>query len=251
MRASAVLLAALALVACDGRPKGGEAPAHSATTDPNEAAGVRFMEKLTGGASADEALPMIIGVHGLGGSPENFQYILGDLRVRARVVLPYGTEPFHGGFSWFPADARETPEKFAAGTERAAGRLAAMIAELVRRKSTVGKPIITGFSQGGMLSYTVAVLHPEAVRAAFPLGGLMASPLIPASWPAARDKPIIHAFHGGADERVPTDGDRSTVKRLVDLGLPVTLSVYPGVGHTVPDEMRRELREAIEAALKN
>ena len=142
---------------------------------------MRFVEILTGGASPSDSLPLVVGIHGLGGRPENFGRVLSSLTTRARLVLPYGLEPYGEGFAWF-LPWRDDAE-LAAGTTRAANRLAAMIDELVQRRPTAGKPIVTGFSEGGILSFALAVLHPESVRATFPVSGLLAPSLWPSQWP--------------------------------------------------------------------
>jgi phospholipase/carboxylesterase len=250
-RAASALLALLSIAAsaCDASPREvASTPSARVPVDPNEAAGVRFVERLTGGARAEEALPLVVAIHGLGDRPESFAGVLEGMPLRARVVLPRGIDPFHDGFAWFPAGSLGNAEQLAAGTRRAADRIAEMLAELARRRPTAGLPIVTGFSQGGMVSFTLAVLHPEAVRAAFPVGGLLAPPLYPSAWPLGRRTPKIHAFHGAADERVPVDGARATVKRLTEVGLGAELSEYPGVGHTISADMKRDLWKAIEAA---
>jgi hypothetical protein len=84
------LFAALAACRCNGSSLPGSAPP-AASSSETEAAGLRFVERLTGGASPSERLPLIIGIHGYGGSPEHFGRVLTTLRVRARVILPYGT----------------------------------------------------------------------------------------------------------------------------------------------------------------
>jgi phospholipase/carboxylesterase len=205
------------------------------------------LEILTGGANASDSLPLVVGIHGLGGSPERFERILSSLSVRARLILPYGLEPHGEGFAWFPE--WKDDEEFAAGTRRAADRLAAMIDELVRRRPTSGKPLVTGFSQGGMLSFALAVLHPEVVRAAFPVSGLLAPPLWPSATLPGQEMPRVRAFHGTDDDRVPIAGARATVRRLKDVGFDAEIAEYPGVKHTTTAEMRGDLVQAIVQAL--
>jgi phospholipase/carboxylesterase len=251
-RSILALLAALALPACD-RPAPEPAPpaprptTTAAPSGPPEAAGVRYLEQLTGGATAGERLPLVVAMHGLGDRPESFVQVFAAIRAPARLIVPYG-EPWREGFSWFPPGSLDDPAQLAEGTGRAADRVAAMIETLVREKPTAGKPIVTGFSQGGMLSFTLAVRHPEIVGAAFPVGGVIAPALVPGSWPMASEAPRIEAFHGVADERVPFARARASVERLRAAGMDATLHEYPGVGHAIPPAMRADLLRAIEGA---
>lgn len=251
MRSRLILLLALAAAGCD-RPSEPPLPPVAARPSPPpvkpEATGVRYLERLTGGARAGEKLPLIVAVHGLGDRPEAFVDLFAGLAARARLVVPYGLEAWGEGFSWFPIGALDDPPRLAEGTARAADQLAAMIEGVVKAHPTAGKPIVTGFSQGGMLSYTLAVRHPEVVGAAFPVGGLMALPLIPASWPTVAERPSILAFHGDADGRVPIARDRETVARLAAIGLDAKLREHPGVGHAIPPAMRAELLAALADA---
>jgi phospholipase/carboxylesterase len=232
---------------CSGSSLPGSAPPAASSTE-TEAAGVRFVERLTGGASSSERLPLIIGIHGYGGSPEHFGRVFTTLTVRARVILPHDILDTGGGHAWFVEPDPAHPEPPGAGIRLAADRIAAMIAELVRRRPTAGRPIVTGFSQGGMLSYALAALHPESVGAAFPVGGLLPQPIWPTAWPVGQVRPPIHAFHGDRDPRVPIEDDRATAGRLRELGLGVELTEYPGEVHTIPAEMRHDLVRTIEEA---
>lgn len=245
----------LSLTACDTSPSARTAPTASASAGtargaPPEAAGVRFISRITGGAAETDQLPLVIAIHGLGSRPEDFVDVYAKLGARARLVVPYGLEPYHGGYAWFEAGSAADPEKFAAGSRAAADKLAAMITELSRRYPTKGKAIVTGFSQGGMLSYALAVLHPEVVRAAFPVGGVLAKPLWPTAWPAGSEMPKIHAYHGTTDERIAIDADRATIKHLREIGLSAEMHDYLGVGHLITPEMRRDLRRAIDDTLR-
>jgi phospholipase/carboxylesterase len=209
---------------------------------------VRFVERVTGGAGDEDTLPMIVAIHGLGDRPESFAGLFEGFPGRARIILPYG-EPWQSGFAWWrPAGASLDPDRVASGSERAAHRLAAMIDELAKARPTAGKPLVTGFSQGGMVSFALAVLHPEVIGEAFPVSGLLAPALWPSSWPAGKATPPIFALHGTADPRVPIDLARKSVARLRELGFNAELQEYVDVGHTVIAEMRRDLFKRLEAA---
>lgn len=217
------------------------APARSTARDPFQvAARIRYLERYTGGARRDQRLPMIVAIHGLGDQPQRFVGVLAGFERPARIIVPQGLDPYHDGFSWFPIRvADQDPEGIARGMRRAAGRLAAMLTELGARHPTQGKPVVTGFSQGGMLSFALAVDHPQAIAAAVPLAGWLPPPMWPAAAPAGA--PPIVALHGDADALLRIAPTREAVRHLKQVGFTVELHEYPGVRHTVSPAMRRQL----------
>ena len=199
----------------------------------------------------DAALPMLIAIHGLGDRPESFQDLVHDLPVTVRLIVPRGLDPVDDGFSWFPLRARSSAVAgLSQGISRAADKLALLITELTRSRQTIGRPVVTGFSQGGMLSFALAVYHPETVAAAVPIGGWLPPPLWPSALPAVRPLPKIVALHGEADPAVKFIPTREAVEHLEKLGWPVTLKPYPEVEHAIPPKMRRELYLQLQRALE-
>lgn len=210
--------------------------------------GIQYLELVTAGADASDELPMIVAIHGLGDTPEGFANLLNGFDVPARVILPRALDPYQPGWSWFPIRARDPDvDALAAGIERAANALAPAIAALTEQRPTKGKPIVTGFSQGGMLSFCLAVHHGELFSAALPIGGWLPPPL----WPDADGKsaPPIVAFHGDPDAAVKLEPTQLAVGHLQKAGYRVELATYPGVGHAIPANMHADLladlREAI------
>lgn len=244
-----------ALVAC-GRDKPAEptpivapSPGSAATQAVPETSRVRYVERMTGGAATTDTVPLVVAVHGLGDRPESFGRIFDGMTSKARLILPYGLSNYGDGFSWFPISNMD-PKLLAEGTTHAAHELADLLATLEKSRPVRGKPIVTGFSQGGMLSFTLAVLHPEHVGEALPIAGLLAPPLFPATWPMGKTAPEVHAFHGDADDRVPTAGDRDTIAALTKVGFTATLTEYPNVRHSVSMEMRRDWLQALGVAIE-
>ncbi|KIG15834.1 Phospholipase/carboxylesterase family protein [Enhygromyxa salina] len=263
------MIGCLAMLACEARTpepsaqhpvKTAPAPAAVSTSpapaNPNELqqlAGVHFLEFVTAGADPAAELPMIIAIHGLGDSPEGFRGLLQGFDQPARVIVPRGLDAHGPGWSWFPIRvsnvSSEDLQELAAGIERAANTLAPMIEQLAATRPTTGKPIVTGFSQGGMLSFTLAIQHPQLLSAALPIGGWLPEPLWPAK--AAADTamiPII-AFHGDADDRVPYPATVTAVDHLKQSGFVVELHSYAGVGHTIPRPMHADLMNALRTNL--
>lgn len=259
------LILLVALVACDSRSTPAvvatstttSASAETASATPptpppppeGEAAGIHFRVHHTAGADPDATLPLIVAIHGLGDRPERFA-LLDGFPAPARVIYPRGLAPHHGGYSWFaiePRRATESGEETVRGVAEAADALAAMIAELTKRFPTRGKPIVTGFSQGGMLSFALAVRHPSALAAAVPLAGYLPEALVPATAPPGT--PPIVALHGEDDPLIAIGAAQGTVATLRERGFSAELVAYPEVPHSVSAAMLRELYRRLLASL--
>jgi phospholipase/carboxylesterase len=226
-----------------------------ASTPPNAASApvpftaFEYVELATGGLAANARAPLIVAFHGLGDRPENFAGLFRNFPVPARVVLPHSATPHDSGFSWF--DFRMGDPDFSAPfIAETADRLATFIAELGRRPTTLGKPIVTGFSQGGALSFALYARHPELIAAAYPLSGWLPPSLVPGARPAG-DLPPLIAFHGTADPVVPIAHARTAVGALVALGFPATLREFEGVEHAVPEPVQAALYDALESSARN
>lgn len=212
------------------------------------AAGIAYRERILGGAGPEDALPMIVAIHGRGDAPDNFGHLFDTFAGPARLILLQGIEGEDGGYRWFELPARDPDvEGFSAGVSAAADKVAKAIDELRDKRPTAGLPIVTGFSQGAMVSFRVATAFPASVSAAFPVGGWLPPPL----FPEAKDDaaPKIHAFHGTDDAAVAFEPTKAGVDSLDKLGWDVQLSVYEGVGHMITPELQRDLFDALTDAV--
>lgn len=219
-----------------------------------EAGGLHYLEIVTGGADPSAALPMLVAIHGLGDRPESFSHLLDAFPEPARVILPRGIDEFEGGFSWFPTRARDPDvDKLASGIGDAADVIAKGLAVLGKERPTKGKPIVTGFSQGGMLTFTLAIHHPDVVGYAVPVGGWLPPPLWPEAKPDAKGPtvvPTVVALHGTADAAVRYEPTKEAVDALAALELPVTLKTYEGVPHAIPPLVHRDLTDLLVDAVQ-
>jgi phospholipase/carboxylesterase len=212
-------------------------------------AGIAWIEIVTGGARPGDTLPLIIGLHGLGGKPQTFLEVLAKFPGRARIVTMEAPTPHGRGFAWFQIVNHDIESEDAAkNIGEAADRLATAIIALTHERPTAGLPILTGFSQGGAMTFAVAARHPEAIAAAFPLSGWLPPALVP-SGAAPPSRPPIFAFHGTADERVPFADGKGAVARLLAAGYRSELRELPGMSHTVGPEERAELYQRIAASI--
>ncbi len=242
------LVVALALLgaACDRGARPDPRPAASVTPTPvaRPATTLERVELVKGGAATD-ALPMIIALHGLGDDARGFSRVFDGFEGPARVIVLQAPTRHGGGWSWFETRrASGSVTVNAEGLSAAAALIAADVRALVAARPTRGRPVVTGFSQGGMLSFTLAVQHGALFSRAVPVAGWLPEALWPESRPAAA-APII-ALHGDRDDVLPIGPTRASVARLAELGLKVELREFTGVRHTISADERRELFASLQ-----
>ena len=233
----ALLLACTLAVPSEPAPPVQAAPSGLALDGPS---GLELLE------IAGPAHRVIIALHGLGDRPEDFASLARPWAGLATLLIPAGPDPWgKDGHSWFPIRAIEDSPALAEGVRRSADRVATLI---LGRTQPEDEVVVTGFSQGGMLSFALAVLHPEAVDLAIPLGGMLPSSLLPTHIPAGAAP--IRALHGAADSRVPTAAAEDSVAKLAALGWDATIKTYAGLGHAINAEEHAELDRLVVEAIQ-
>ncbi len=204
-------------------------------------AGLRYVEVVPSDAAPDEELPLVVMIHGMGDRARPIYGLRASRSTRARFILPQAPTRQSRGYTWLPYSiATDHPSLLDAIPARAR-QIATLIEVISTTRPTRGKAVVTGFSQGGILSFAVALLEPERVGLALPVAGYLPIEL----WPHHDDSgsyPPIRALHGTADPVVAYDPTREMTDTLRARGLDITLRPFPGVGHTQPPEMPRTLR---------
>jgi phospholipase/carboxylesterase len=216
------------------------------------AAGLKYLEIVRGGAGADDTLPLLIVIHGLGDHPHpDWLYAIDlDPKLKARMILPQAPTPYGRGFAWFPYRFGDRNDvALAGGISEAEARLAQLIEALRAQRPTRGRAVVCGFSQGGMLSYALALAHPELVSFALPISGELPSPMWPAGRPKRGASPKIVALHGTTDTVVSFEADDAFAQHLRGKGYPITLLPFEGVGHHISEAMSARAKTELSAAI--
>jgi phospholipase/carboxylesterase len=216
------------------------------------AGGLDYLESIRGGARPEERLPMVVLIHGLGDEPRADWLDLVPQNVRARVIMPRGPLAYQRGYSWFPFQVGEHRSDTLAKTlGPRAQQLAAALQVLLTRRPTRGLPIVSGFSQGGMLSFALATRYPERYAFVLPISGGLPDALWPARAPAGAARLPIRALHGARDSIVPIEPTRELVERLRSLGYDATLREFPELGHSIAPEVRDRVIQELAAAVRS
>lgn len=205
--------------------------------------GFDYMEVVLGHTDGPgEALPLVVLLHGRGGRPTIPESpYLSDQPLR--LFIPRGPDPLKGGYNWLATWTNAGMDELLARSLAArADQLVIAIQAFRELRPTLGKPIVVGFSQGGILSFGLAVRHPKYFSAAFPIAGWLPPSLLPKRVDESIVYPYVHALNGGADTIVPTKKGRDSIRLLKQLGVRAEYTEVPGVGHAVTPEMNETVR---------
>ena len=213
--------------------------------------GFDYIEVILGPRkSIDEPLPLVVLLHGRGGKPTipKGPY----LTNRAiRLFIPRGPDHLKGGYNWLATWTNSGKTELLARS--LAGRVDQLMPAIIafrELRPTAGLPIIVGFSQGGILSFGLAIRHPNEFSAVFPISGWLPTELMPAHKHPNDKYPYLHVMHGADDKVVPTQKARESVERLRKFGLQVKYTEIPDTAHVVSPKMSKMVRAWVRKAYK-
>ncbi len=238
MTRALALSCALLVCGCDRPPGSGTVSSGTVSSAPEPRAraaapALEAIERASAGAALDAELPLLVLLHGRGSTPESFVAPFEALDRPARLLAIRAPIDEGEGRAWFT---------FREGGAAAIAALDALVApafatiETARgARPTRGRPIVLGFSQGGMLAYALAFAHPESFSLVVPVSAVVLG-RPPAALPAGLAP--IAAFHGTTDEIIPLDAHQTDVAALTRAGARITLTPIEGATHWIGEPMR-------------
>lgn len=186
---------------------------------------------------------IVLLLHGVG-ADEHSLWPLGErMDPSALVVFPRGRVEFGAGqYGWFPVRFGADGPRIDSGEANASREaLIAFIAELQRVHAVPpARTTVAGFSQGGILSASVALTSPGSVAGFAVLAGRILPEIEPAL--ASRGQ-LSHlrglVVHGHHDTKLPVDWAHRAGQLLQRLGIHHDLLLYPA-GHELSAAMQED-----------
>ena len=214
--------------------------------------GFNYKEISINTNNSTQNLPIIIGLHWMSSSPDEFQTYLNQIKEPARVILLEGNYPYKGGFSFYPVEP-ENYYKMDADSkmkvvENEGEKLSKFITSVSKKYKSTKKPILIGASQGGDLSYYIAIHHANIIGLSCPLLATIDNRLIKKTRKTSKVK--IVAFHGEKDPIVKVTDAKTHVEILNDKSFNAQIYTYPGVEHDISDTMQHDFSALIDSYLK-
>jgi len=189
--------------------------------------GFPVLERITGGVDPAQPMPLVLILHGIGGSEEQLVPYT-SLKVPARLVyvrgpISNGVGP-NAGYSYF--NARFAATGFMAEAEVMAAQLV-RVADTIASQRAVTRTLVLGYSQGGHLAWLLATTGRFDV--VLPVSGALVPGYQP---PPPTGITTIHALHGEDDRALPATAGAVTFRAFSTAGYKGDFSRVPA-GHAL------------------
>lgn len=181
--------------------------------------------------------PLLLLLHGYGSNEADLFSFASELPDEYYIIsarAPYDLQ--YGSYAWYAINFDADQNKFSDHEQAKISRdlIAQFIDELIETYPIDTSDItLLGFSQGSILSYAVALSHPEKIKRVIALSGYVSEPILEENYRNNDFSNLgIFASHGTVDQVIPVEWARKTKPFLDNLGIQSTYKEYP-VGHGV------------------
>jgi phospholipase/carboxylesterase len=186
---------------------------------------------------------LLVLLHGVGGNESNLAALGTEVDNHTLVVLPRGPITLGpAAFGWFRvAFSGNGPQIVASEADASRRALIDFIGQLQQAHGIdAAHTVVAGFSQGGILSASVALTAPERVAAFAVLAGRILPVLEPQLADARRLSTLRgYIAHGTYDDKLPVSWARRASDWLDRLGVEHLTKLYPS-GHELGPAMRAD-----------
>lgn len=181
--------------------------------------------------------PLLILIHGYGSNEEDLFSFAAELPEEYYIVsarAPYNMQ--YGSYAWYAINFDADENKFSDNEQAKTSRdlIAKFIDELVANYPIDSNNVtLIGFSQGTILSYAIALSHPEKVQRVVAMSGYINPEILEENYLKNSFTNLkIFASHGTVDQVIPVEWGRKAKPFLENLGINTTYKEYP-IGHGV------------------
>jgi phospholipase/carboxylesterase len=181
--------------------------------------------------------PLLLLIHGYGSNEADLFSFAEELPEEYYIVsarAPYDLQ--YGSYAWYAINFDADQNKFSDNEQAKTSRdlIAKFIAELeANYPIDAANVTLIVFSQGAILSYAVALSHPEKVQRVVAMSGYINTEILEENYlKNAFSNLKIFTSHGTVDQVIPVEWGRKAKPFLENLGINTTYKEYP-IGHGV------------------
>lgn len=204
-------------------------------------------------STSKENAPLLIMCHGYGSDENDLFSFASELPEELFIIslrAPYEMQPY--GNAWYAINFDAEKGKWSDNVQaRQSVDLIANFIAYACDTYPVDKDNVTllGFSQGTILSLSVAMNYPEKLKNVVALSGYVNEDILPKSIDKNKVSHLnIFSSHGYADQVIPVDWARKTPEFLKALDINHIYKEYP-VGHGVAPQNFYDFREWLNSYL--
>lgn len=194
--------------------------------------------------------PLLLLLHGYGSNEEDLFSFASELPEEYYVIsarAPYNLMP--NAYAWYAINFDADEKKFSDLDQAKTSRdlIINFIDELVSNYPIDAEKVtLIGFSQGCILSYSVALSYPQKVQRIVGISGYFNEDIAIENYQTNDFSNLqIFASHGNVDQVVPVEWARKAKPTLDSLGIKNVYKEYP-VGHGVAPQNFYDFRNWLE-----
>ena len=194
--------------------------------------------------------PLLLLLHGYGSNEQDLFSFSSELPEEYYVIsarAPYDLQ--YGSYAWYAINFDADENKFSDHNQAMQSRdlISNFIDELIQNYPIDPKQVtLLGFSQGTILSYSVALSYPEKVQRVVALSGYLNEEIIVENY-KNNDFSNLKMFvsHGSVDQVIPVDWAKKAPGILDSLNIPNEFREYQ-VGHGVAPQNFFDLKNWLQ-----
>ena len=197
-----------------------------------------------------ENAPLLIMLHGYGSDENDLFSFANELPKELFIIsvrAPYPLPPY--GNAWYAIhfDAEENKWNDTKQALESRNLIAKFIDEVCLNYPVDKKNVtLLGFSQGTILSYSVAFTYPDKVKNVVALSGYISNDILPGDLGKKNYSHLnFYCSHGSLDQVIPVSWARKTPEILNQLNIKHVYSEFP-VGHGVAPQNFYDFKKWLE-----
>jgi predicted esterase len=190
---------------------------------------------------------LMIVLHGLGDSMAGYAWVPQVMQFPwLNYLLVNAPDPYYGGFSWY-----DYAGDSATGARRSVKLLGGMLDQQRQLGFPTGQTILSGFSQGCLMTLETGLRYPHRFAALVGLSGYVLDPqtLLREMSPVAKTQRVL-VTHGRQDPLIPFAEVKKQMEQLRAGGLPIEWHEFDKP-HTIIEEEISVMRTFIAKAFES
>lgn len=194
--------------------------------------------------------PVLFLLHGVGSNEKDLFSFADKLPAEYLIISARGPITIaNGRYAWFHVDFTPNGPSIKFEEQENSRRLIAKFIKEMQAKYHFDekKVLLCGFSQGGIMNYSVALTNPGLVKGIAIMSSRLLPEIKPLIAPADKLKGLnIFISHGTADNVLQVDYARAAKTYLESIALKPEYHEYTGVAHTINAAMFTDLLKWIK-----